>query len=67
MVMRNFIEEAWHCPHCGASGDNIQCTDFTLADIPEQDGLRRIIPTKIWCAVCAKEYPIVVKEKVAFT
>ena len=63
----DFIEEAWLCPHCGATGDDIQCTDFTLAEVPEKDGLRKTIPTKIWCMVCGCEYSVSVKEKIQFT
>ncbi len=50
--------DEWKCPKCGAKGDDIQGVGpFTLRPLNDGSGLSVVVPEKIWCMKCGKEYP----------
>lgn len=57
------------CPKCGEEEGLQGIGPFTLKPLNDGSGMNLVIPKKIWCMVCQKEFPYeqYTKEKVQFT
>jgi hypothetical protein len=57
----------WECPVCGEE-EYIQGVEpFELEPLNDGSGMSLLVPKKIWCMKCQKEYSVNEKEKVQFT
>jgi hypothetical protein len=62
----------WRCPVCGETEDLQGIGPFILEPVGDGSGASVVVPTKIWCMYCQKEYAYKKcskgdKEKVRFT
>lgn len=59
----------WKCPKCGEEKMIQGVGSFKLKPLNDGTGLSLLIPQKIWCMVCQKEYDVSLlgREKVQFT
>jgi len=62
-------DNKWKCPKCGDEEGLQGIGGFSLKPLNDGSGLSIIIPKRIWCMKCQKEYPYeqCTREKVQFT
>ncbi len=59
--------KGWKCPVCGEEKMVQGIAPFELAPLNDGSNLSLIVPKKIWCMRCQREYPVSDKEIVQFT